>query len=433
MNRISYKRELPVIGEYDVAVLGGGPAGVCAAIEAARTGQKTVLIEASGMLGGMATTALVGPFMTCYDRDGDRQVVHGIFDEIVERTASENGAVYPSETDAPSIYSSFIKRYHKHVTPFDSFALQLALDDLTREAGVELFFYTKFVDCEVSENGSIVSVVLDAPQGLVAMKAKEYIDCTGNADVAFSAGVPTWNGGEDGSAPQPATLFFEIDGVDDEVYAARNARPPRPVKAYKMPEKGRYKVNHERVYFVNANDARSMTDAHIAARRQVLKSFETLRSLPGFEKAELTQVAPVLGVRESRHIVGEYRITVKDVCEGTRFDDSICVFGYGMDVHSRDGKVSGGFHGESANMYEIPYRCLVPKGCPNLLVAGKTISAESQAAGSLRVMPACMATGQAAGAAAAIAASRGIAVGEVPVGELKSNLKAHGAVTDIDE
>lgn len=433
MSCIKFSRELPVIGEYDIAVLGGGPAGVCAAVEAARAGQRVVLVESSGMLGGMATTALVGPFMTCYDRDGDRQVVHGLFDEIVERTVREKGAIYPSETDAPSVYSSFIKRYHRHVTPFDSFALQLALDDLVREAGVELFLYTKFVDCEVSEDGGIASVVLDAPQGLVAMKAKEYVDCTGNADVAFSAGVPTWKGGEDGSAPQPATLFFEIGGVDDEVYAARNARPPRPVKAYKMPEKGRYKVNHERVYFVDANDARSMTDAHIEARRQVLKSFATLRELPGFEKAELTQVAPVLGVRESRHIVGEYLITVKDVCEGTRFDDSICVFGYGMDVHSRDGKVSGGFHGESANMYEIPYRCLVPKGCPNLLVAGKTVSAESQAAGSLRVMPACMAMGQAAGAAAAIAAERGIAVADVPVAELKRNLKAHGAVTDIDE
>lgn len=433
MDRVKFERELPVIGEYDIAVLGGGPAGVCAAIEAARAGQKTVLVEATGMLGGMATAALVGPFMTCYDRDGDRQVVRGIFDEIVDRTVRERGAIYPSEVDAPSIYTSFIKRYHRHVTPFDSFALQLALDDLTREAGAELFLYTRFVDCEVEKDGGIASVILDAPQGLVVMRAKEYIDCTGNADVAFAAGVPTWKGGEDGSAPQPATLFFEIDGVDDDVYAARNARPPKPVKAYKMPGKGRYKVNHERVYFVDANDARSMTDAHIEARRQVLRSFETLRSLPGFEKAELTQVAPMLGVRESRHIEGEYRITVGDVCEGTRFDDSICVFGYGMDVHSRDGKVSGGFHGESANMYEIPYRCLVPKGCPNLLVAGKTVSAESQAAGSLRVMPACMAMGQAAGAAAAIAAARGIAVGEVPVAELKDNLRAHGAITDIDE
>lgn len=430
MGFVEYSKKAELLGEFDVAVLGGGPAGVCAAIEAARNGMKTVLVEAYGMLGGMATTALVGPFMTCYDRDGERQVVHGIFDEIVDRTIAAGGAIHPSQTDAPSLHTSFLKKYHRRVTPFDSFVLQIVLDDMVKEAGVELYFYTRYVD-SICKDGKIDSIILAAPQGLVSLKAKQYIDCTGNADVAAASGVPTWKGSEKGEGAQPGTLFFEVSCVDDDAYAAHAKRPYKPVKAYKMPEKGRYKVNHERVYGVDATDARSMTDAHIEARRQVLWSYDVLTKEPGFDKAELIQVAPVLGTRESRHIKGKYMLTVKDICDGAQFDDSICVFGYGMDVHSRDGKMKGGFHGESANMYEIPYRCLVPDGCENLLVAGKNICAESQAAGSFRVMPGCMAIGQAAGAAAAIAVKEDITPENVCTKELRELLVSHGAVVDI--
>lgn len=427
MTFIDYSKRIGLIGSFDVAVLGGGPAGVCAAVEAARCGMRTVLVEAYGMLGGMATTALVGPFMTCFDRDGNRQVVRGLFDEIVERAEREDGAIKPSETDSPSRYTSYIGKYHRRVTPFDSFTLQIVLDDIVREAGVEVYLYTRFCD-SVCRDGKIEYVILDAPEGLTAIEAKQFIDCTGNADVAAASGVPTWKGGEDGSAPQPATLFFEVSGADDARYVRR---PPVPVKAYLTPRRGCYKVNHDRVYGVDANSARSMTDAHMKARRQVLESYRVLRGEPGFENAEIEQVAPVLGVRESRHITGKYRLTAKDICDGASFEDSVCVFGYGMDVHSRDGKIAGGFHGDSANMYEIPYRCLVPEGCLNLLAAGKIISAESEAAGSLRVMPACMATGQAAGAAAALAVRKDLPSGEVPAAELRDVLVSHGAVVDM--
>lgn len=391
---------------------------------------KTVLVEAYGMLGGMATTALVGPFMTCYDRDGERQVVHGIFDEIVDRTIEAGGAIHPSTTDAPSLHTSFLKKYHKRVTPFDSFVLQIVLDDMVKEAGIDLYLYTRYVD-SVMDGDKIDSIILSAPQGLVAIKAKQYIDCTGNADVAAFSGVPVWKGSELGIGGQPGTLFFEVIGVNDDAYCDYAKRPIKPVKAYKMPEVGRYKVNHERVYGLDATDARSMTDGHIHARRQVLESYELLKQAPGFENSEIIQVAPVLGTRESRHIKGKYMLTVKDICDGATFDDSICVFGYGMDVHSRDGKMSGGFHGESANMYEIPYRCLVPEGCSNLLVAGKTICAESQAAGSFRVMPGCMAIGQAAGAASAIAVNKNQTPSEISTDELRQLLVSHGAVVDI--
>ncbi|MBO5702352.1 MAG: FAD-dependent oxidoreductase [Clostridia bacterium] len=429
MNNLTYSSSIPYLGEYDVCVIGGGPAGVPAAIEAAREGKKVVIVEATGMLGGMATAALVGPFMTCYDSKGEERVVRGIFDEIVDRTIAIEGAISPDETDAPSVYTSFLKKYHRRVTPFDSYALQLVLDRMCIEAGVELFLYTKYVD-SVVKDGAIDSIVLAAPEGLVAIKAKLYIDCTGNADVAAASGVPTWWGSEDGMPPQPGTLFFEVDDADDEAFLGRGSRPKLPTKCYRKPIPGTYKVNHYRVYGVNANSARSMTDAHIEARKQVLDSYRDLLETEGFEHCKITQVAPVLGIRESRHIVGKYRLTVNDITEGVFFDDTVVVFGYGMDVHSRDGQISGGFHGKTARKYAIPYRSLVPEGCSNLLVAGRPISAESQAAGAFRVIPACMAMGQAAGQACSIALDAGCDVGEIDTDLLRTKLREHGAIVD---
>ena len=215
-----YTKEIPSLGHYDIIVLGGGPSGVCAAVEAARAGAHVLLAEATGMLGGMATSALVGPFMTNYDGDGERPIVGGLFREITERLHKRNGSTLPEETDAPSIHTSFIRRYHRHVTPFDSFTLQLVLDEMVTEAGVEVLLYTRFADC-VTENEKIKSVILCALEGLRCASADCYIDCTGNADAAEAAGVPTWKGEETSGIPQPGTLMFEVSGGVDEEYTAR--------------------------------------------------------------------------------------------------------------------------------------------------------------------------------------------------------------------
>ncbi len=429
MSTLNYQKSVELFGEYDIAVIGGGPAGVCAAIEAARCGKRVFLGEATGMLGGYATNALVGPLMTCYDRDGNERVVRGLFDEIVERLIELGGGVSPDECDSPSRQTSFIKKYHRHVTPFDSFALQVVLDRMVNEAGVKTLLYTKYVD-SVLKDGRIDSVIFSAPEGLIAVRAKLYIDCTGNADVAAASGVPTWHGSEEGFGPQPATLFFEVDGADDAKYQEFAHRPPMPVKAYQMPMPGTYKVNHERVYGVDANSAESMTAGHMQGREQVLGAFAKLITTPGFENARISQVAPNLGVRESRHIKGRYMMTVADLGEGRVFDDAIAVFGYGMDVHSRDGQMAGGFHGEVAPKYTIPYRCMLPLGCDNLIVAGKCVCGESEAAGSYRVMPGCMAMGQAAGAAAAQAVENGEDPAEIDTEILRATLRSHGAIVD---
>ncbi len=430
MEQISYQKEIPLYGEYDVVVLGGGPSGVCAAISAARQGAKTLLVEAMPALGGMATGGLVGPFMTNYDRDGNEQTVGGIFSEIVDRLKKYSAVIPSEEVETRTVYTSFIKRYHRHVTPFDSFYLEIVLDEMVREAGVELLCYTKFADC-ITKEGVIQYVILTALEGLIAVSAKNFIDCTGNAAVAEKAGVPTYKGDEESGIPQPGTLMFEVGGADDEKYKALDGRPEKPVKAYKTPTKGRYKVNHYHVYNVDAANSKSLTDAHGKARYQVLDAYAVLRDkTPGFEHSEITAVASVLGIRESRHIEGEYKITVQDVSSGTKFDDRIAVYGFGMDVHSRSEGEKGNFKIEIAPRYYIPFRSLLPKNCRNLLVAGKTISCQSQAVGGMRCMPAVMAMGQAAGIAAAMSANEEVPLREISLAQLQNELRHRGAIID---
>ena len=424
---INYSKQIESIGHYDVLVIGGGPSGGCAAIEAARNGAKVLLVEGAGMLGGMATTALVGPFMTSYDREATRPVVGGLFREICERLEARSAAILPENADAPSIHTSYIDQYHHHVTPFSSFMLQVLLDEMTAEAGVEVLLYTRFADC-ICENGKIKTVILAALEGLRSVSADLYIDCTGNADVAFAAGVPTWKGDEETGIPQPGTLMFEVSGVSDEGYTIK---PEYPVKAYRTPAEGIYKVNHYRVFNVDAANSKSMTKGHAEARLQVLEAFRVLHDeTPGFENAQLLQAGSVLGVRESRHIEGRYKITVDDIAKGTKFDDRIAAYAFGMDVHPRTPDMTGNFKIKSANVYYVPYRSMLPIGCDNLLVAGKTISSESQAVGGIRVMPCAMSIGQAAGAAAAIAVKDHIAPADVSIEKLQTTIKEHGAILD---
>lgn len=449
-----YSKDLSPFIETDVLVIGGGPAGFGAAVASARNGAKTLIIERAGMLGGMATAGLVGPFMTCYDNDAKEQLVKGIFDELCLRTEARGGAIHPSKIEGMTSYSSYYWDSHRHVTPYQSEILAVVMDEMLLESGAEVLFNVQAADCVVRD-GKIEYLIVSMKEGLRAIRAKLYIDCTGDADVAYYAGVPTWLGDKETGVMQPTTLFFEVGNIDRDKFlgeleankhrldnhiancfawhveeAKRNGDwtlDRNELGNYEQNIPGRWKINTTRMAHINASDTRDITKALIEGRRQVQEVVAFMRKyLPGCQDVQLLQVATALGVRETRHIVGKYELTAEDILSRKHFDDAICSFGYAIDVHHSTG---GGVTFTCVNQYyNIPYRCMIPEGCDNLLVAGRCICGSSEAAASYRVMPACMAMGQAAGTAAAIALDSGVSPENVDVQKLRRTLIEQGAV-----
>lgn len=451
---MQYSCQIKKVYQADVLVVGGGPAGFGAAIAAARNGADTILIEQTSVLGGMATVGLVGPFMTCYDNDCTEQVVKGIFDELCRRTEEKGGAIHPSKVKGMCSHNSYYLRSHEHVTPYQSEILALVMDEMVTEAGVRVLFETRLADV-MTDGDKITHAVVLMKEGLCAIEAKCFIDCTGDADLAVHAGVPTWSGDKASGIMQPTTLFFEVGNVDSEAYCAEleanrdrlddhmgNCYSWRVQEAkengdwsldknelglYEQNIPGRWKVNTTRMSYIDSTNTEDVTRAMMEGRRQVQEVLAFMRKyIPGCKDVQLLQVAPMLGVRESRHIVGKYELTTEDVLNHAIFEDAVCTYAYALDVHHSEG---GGVTFTLVDRYyTIPYRCLLPEGCSNLLVAGRCICGSSEAAASYRVMPACVALGQAAGTAAAIAAEGGLNPENVPIDHLRKTLVAQGAV-----
>lgn len=442
--------------DCDVLVIGGGPAGFGAAVASARNGADTILIERGAMLGGMATAGLVGPFMTCYDDDCTEQIVKGVFDELCLRTEEKGGAIHPSKVDGMTTYSSYYIRSHCHVTPYLSEILALTMDEMAVEAGVKLLYNVQVVDA-IREENRIVGVIAAMKEGLAIFRAKTFIDCTGDADVAYFAGAPTWIGDKQNGLMQPVTLFFEMGGVDRDVFVGELEKKKEKgelgipahncwswyleearkngdwniqrdeIGNYEMPIQNRWKMNCTRIPGIDATRTEDVTRGLIEGRKQVQEVMNFMRKyVPGCENAELVQVASTLGIRETRHIVGKYELTIPDIMEQKHFDDAVCTFAYAVDVHDASG--SGGRLQEVNHYYTIPFRCMVPVECENLLVSGRSICGSSEAAASYRVMPCCIALGQAAGTAAALGLKAGCEAADVDIPTLRETLIAQGAV-----
>lgn len=441
--------------DVDVLVVGGGPAGFGAAVAAARNGAKTLLVERFGTLGGMATTGLVGPFMCSFDNDAEEQLSKGIFDELCLRTEAKGGAIHPSKVKPFTTYTSFYRRGHNNVTPFLSPVLARVMDEMATEAGVQLLFYTYFVDC-VMDGQRIDTVILVNKNGLIGIHPKVCIDCTGDADVSVKAGVETWYGDKDNhNAAQPTSLFFEVDKIDRDAYISalephfdkldnnfRNcfswivdkARENgdwtlarNELGAYETCIPGRFKINTTRMTNVDGTDTFAVSKAIVEGRRQVEEVMNFIHKyIPGGENAEVVHVADALGVRETRHIVGRYELTADDILNRAEFEDSIMSYGYSIDVHAPDG--GGGLFKTVDKYYNIPYRSLVPIGCDNLLVAGRAICGSSVAAASFRCMSSCMTMGQAAGTAAALNKDTDGSIGDIDIKNLQKTLLDQGAV-----
>lgn len=439
---------------YDVIVVGGGPAGVCAAISSARHGMKTLIVEQNGFCGGMATAGLVGPFMTCYDSAGENMIIRGLFEEIVDRLVERGFAIHPKDVMGGTAFTSWIKIGHDHVTPFESEGLKFVLDEMLSEAGAQILYHTTFLE-SILENSKIVGIKTASKSGVEEINAQVVIDCTGDGDVAFRCGVPFEMGNEELGLIQPATMFYHISNVDSDALEAdiqaninnfyrkdgvnyrslhwrvTEARENGDwtldrvsIGIFRMPKKDEWCVNTSRIMGVDSTDNRSLTNAEIEGRKQVDEITRFFRKyVPGCADARIKATASHIGIRESRHIKGEYQLTADDLLNAKVPEDSVFIAANSADVHGRFGPKSNEYVPINGKYYGVPYKSLVPVKIDGLLVAGRCLSADSTAAGAVRVMPPCMAMGQAAGTAAALSIKTQCEVRNIDIDKLKLILK----------
>ncbi|ANE45823.1 FAD-dependent oxidoreductase [Paenibacillus swuensis] len=439
--------------EADIVVVGGGPAGVNAAISAGRSGARTVLIEKYGFIGGMSTAALVYPWMTFHTVNG-KQVIKGLAQEIIDRLAAMNAS--PGHVRDTVGFVNTITPYHPEV-------YKVLAVDMLKEAGVKLLFHS-FVDSVTTSDNRIESVQLTSKSGRIDVKGKVFIDTTGDADLAYLSGAPVLQGREGDKLTQPMTMKFRLRGVNldavkqymmdhpDEFYhktpfSELKELPLSGVMGYFKhwkeadlpinrdqvlffigPEADEVLVNTTRVQGLDGTNVEDLTEAEEQGRKQVLQVAAFMKTLPGFEKSSISAVGAQIGIRETRRIQGQYTLQAEDVVQGRSFEDVIARSGYPMDVHDpkeKDVKVAW-VEGDGA--YDIPYRCLLPQNIENLLAAGRCISTSHEALGTTRLTPSCMATGQAAGAAAGLSVKHGVNPALVNIQELQEVLTAGGAL-----
>ncbi len=440
--------------EYDVLVVGGGNAGCAAALAAARTGARTLLVERYGFLGGTATAAMVGPWMTFHS--GSDRIVGGIAQEIVERLIALGGSPghIPDSSD-----------YVPTITPFDPEIHKALLFDLMHESGVQLLLHALVVDAVRDERGTVRGAAFATVGGMRTYFAKRTIDATADAFVAAAAGCAMQQGDERGRV-QPSSLMFRLSHVDMDAVAEyvrdhpdqmrsslapaqRNAaaltavaglyelwqgaqadgiRVPRELVSFFIsPYPDEVTVNMTRVTDIDPLDPDDLTRAEIEARGQAMRLVTFFRErVPGFAHARIAATATQIGVRESRRIEGVYTLTREDILERHTFDDAVARSAYPIDIHNPSGSGTTTHRLPPGTSYEIPYRCLVPRTVDDLLVAGRCISTTHEALASTRLTPTVMTLGQAAGTAAALSLQTNVLPRALDVQALREKLVADG-------
>ncbi|WP_139990685.1 FAD-dependent oxidoreductase [Paenibacillus paridis] len=432
------QREILLNESYDVIVVGGGPAGCTAAAAAAREGARTLLIEGTGSLGGMGTSGLVPAW--CPFSDKEKMVYRGLAARVFETLKAQMPHVRPDAMDW---------------VPIDPEKLKVVYDDLVTEAGADVLFLTSLAQVETDDEGNIKALVVLNKSGLQAFRAAVYIDCTGDGDVAAWAGAEYNKGDEVTGDLQPATHCFILGNVDEYAYLNGQmlyaGNPQSPI--HEVVKSGNYPLipdthlcnnlvapravgfNAGHLWGVDNTDSQSVSRALIQGRRMAAayRDMLAVEHPAGFSNAYIMSTGTLMGTRESRRITGDYTLTVEDYVERRSFEDEICRNSYFIDVHGTEKEQKSG-NTPSIELYGpgeshgIPYRCLTPRGLRNVLVAGRSISCERKVLGSVRVMPVCLAMGEAAGLAAAMAASGNQGdVHAVDVHVLRDRLREEGA------
>ena len=419
---------LPVGREVDVLVVGGGPAGVGAALAAARLGAKTLIIEQFNCLGGVATAGGHG-HISKYDENGTgRRIVGGMADEIATRVVEGGFGMRTS-----------------HGIWFEVEGLKLLLEQMAEEAGVQFLYHTFFCDT-VMNNGAAVGAVVQNKDGRQIILAKRIIDCTGDGDTAFLAGCAHEVGRVSDGKCQPVTLMFTIGGVDWEKTRAwrtsyrmtevwEEAQRKGDMRPFQKTIMGwwwtptrpdQVGVNFTHVLNIDSTKAEDLTQATVEARKQAYETIEVYRRyVPGMEQCYMISTPNTIGIRESRRIMGEYVLTEDDVKAQREFADNICYGSFFVDIHCIDGPGMDPTVWDPPRgfKYHIPYRILVPRDVENLLVAGRCASCTHLALGSLRVMAPCIGMGEAAGTAAALSLKADIAPRQIDIGVLQGQLR----------
>ncbi|MBP3644753.1 MAG: FAD-dependent oxidoreductase [Alistipes sp.] len=434
MKNITVSKSVPVVGSYDVVVCGAGPAGVFAAIAAAREGASVALVERFGFLGGMATAGLVMPLSVFIYQN--KRVIGGIPWEFIERLEAMGGG--------------YIEKPLGNVA-FDPELYKLCMQRMVLEAGVTLYMNSYLTGTVVGTDGRVECVVIENKNGSEALEAKVFIDCTGDADLAAMAGVEMQP--MNGEPLQPLSTYFILAGVDTSSPLIAEAMHHNkqgvnchclPIREYllehaeelNMPEFGGpwfCTTLHEGCVAVNmtrtaadACDNRDYTAAECRLREDVYRMADVLRNnFAEFKNCYVASVATQAGIRETRRIKGVHTMTAEEYMSGYRYEDSISRGAHPIDIHATKGSSQVTHFLEQAAY--VPYRALIANNYPNLLVAGRCLSADRKAFASMRVQASCMGTGQAAGVAAAMCAKAGCSVQSVDIGALVERLKALGA------
>lgn len=421
--------------ECDVVVAGGGPAGVCAAVSAAREGSRTVLVERFGCLGGNLTLGHVSPILGKASKGTMADEVRTLLNvghENARKVLTRNG---PEE----------------HIDHEEAKGI---LARLCAEADVRVLLCASVIDCLMDGN-RVTGLVIDTPGGVKTVKAKVVIDATGDGRVAFAAGAETKVGRDADGATQPATLEFVVDQVDESrAITAWGGTDPvklpsgeeyrelckRMNKAGELPEnvtivrlhrtfyEGERSVNATQINGMDLLDSAGIGKADFDLREQIGKCVAFLRKyVPGYEKCRVKSSAGTIGVRETRRVMGDAMVVDADLLEGRVYDDAVVHKAWFLiDIHNPKGGGQAEGHSHPAKPYDIRYGAFLPKGIEGLLTAGRCISGTHRAHASYRVMTPCMAMGQAVGVAAAIAVQTGRTPRQVPAAEIRTVLKARG-------